>query len=470
MQINGFRPYRPLDRPAPGGGGIIQRSKIEASGYFHTREYKTVKSKRRETEEKDSGVLTHVNAVHVDIDCREVGLEVGFVTGAVETLVGRGAIPEPSARILSGRGVWYMWFLADQYGHSPRATPEVKEWARALNVRLCSALDLLGADRQSVNLNRWVRVPNSVNTKAGERVSYWVRQTATGPATVTLSELDRWTNRREFLTVPEQLADYLREHNRRSSRRLILRKAEPLPSTSTDSERGKRSKRKARADGQPINRKKQEAGVAGHKKVHHVRRSAIEFKARVWGGVPAGKRDAVVLQYAAALYRYGIREETALFRAVQRLDLQQPEGDPYTLSELTSTVRNAMKVDPERPITYEHLAELLELTEEESDAFFTETNDSFPAAGETKEQARNRHAQLTGSPRRRSLLQTLLSEFDATAAGRPPHRDIRRVLNERLQSIGEKTISRPTYFRDLEAIGERTPKDEGTPTSLDLQT
>ena len=462
MTVNPIRPARPLTWQPDRSGETI-RTPIEAHTHFRA----------------EDRLITHITAVWVDVDCDEIGLSPRDALYALDAVVDSGAIPEPSSYVRSGGGVWFKWYLSDQEGNVPRATedqttedgrviPGTKTIARNLNRRLVWAFAPLNADPAAVNLNRFLRVPNSVHTDAKKRVSWWVRQVVSGgPATYSLDQLDRLFQGPKFESVPEQIERYLREQGKPTAPRTDARKGLPAHLTA----KPKRRSSKPRPNGQPIDRKKQAAGVKGQKKVHHVRRSVIEFKARVWGGVPEGRRNAVMLYYAAALYHSGaVREETALFRAVQKLPLQNP--DTIKRGEVRKVIRSAMKSDPYRPVRYVILAELLDLTTEESDAFFTETHETFPAAGETKDQAETRHSQLRGPTRRRATLRTFLTQLDSDSKERPPHKEIRRRFVEYLREVGElkadEEVSRSTYLRDMKAIGETTPIDEGTPTSLEL--
>lgn len=448
MQINGHRPRRSLEWIPDTNG-----QEVEAFYHFGTERH----------------TLTHINAVWVDVDCRTKGLAVGDAVGAVESLIQSGSLPRQSAEVLSGRGVWYMWYLADIHGTAPRATKEVKEAAEGLNRLLFKALQNIGGDSSAVNLNRWMRIDGSVNTNTptGERVAFRVTQKAGGPLTYTIDELERLTTTTEFLNIPDQLAAHLRERGLSVSKE-TEETARPITLVRTTKKETERKARKTepRPDGQEKDRKKQASGVIGNRKVYQVRRSVIEYKAKAWGGIPVGKRNAVLLHYTKALFHLGYKEPDQLRRAAATLPLQGSESDPFTQSELKGVVKSVRKSAKCKPITYQNLAELLELTDTERIAFYVETGEPFPLPHERMSQAREKVGRLFGQDQRREILKVTLTEFRASGNEWPGHHHFRtHTLNPRLKDAGFPPVSRATYHRDREAIGDVETRD-GEPLEL----
>lgn len=127
--------------------------------------------------------LRWLTACFADIDCKNLGLEVGTVIGSVINAQDRGELPPASIITRSGKGVWLFWILKSEQSSGP-----VRAWKE--NVRLyCNVqraigdrLVRLGADAQARDVARVTRIAGSVNTKAAVRVAYWLQADQQGKA------------------------------------------------------------------------------------------------------------------------------------------------------------------------------------------------------------------------------------------------------------------------------------------------
>ena len=109
-----------------------------------------------------------LNAVWVDLDTYKVGITDSDALAELRSLRNQGRLPPWSLQIHSGRGVWLVWMLrSDDDATSPPAATELnKDECRRINAALADQLQELGADRNSADLARVVRVPHTLNAKA----------------------------------------------------------------------------------------------------------------------------------------------------------------------------------------------------------------------------------------------------------------------------------------------------------------
>ena len=127
--------------------------------------------------------LRSLAACYVDIDCGRpesdqpgAALHWRQAQHLAEYLADTGAIPPPSIKARSGRGLYLFWLLCDESDPTklPHAWPEkvelYKACNRALNERLRSYS--LPADRAAIDAARVLRVPGSVHRKTMRTVRY----------------------------------------------------------------------------------------------------------------------------------------------------------------------------------------------------------------------------------------------------------------------------------------------------------
>jgi hypothetical protein len=102
----------------------------------------------------------------------------------------RRGLPEPSLISFSGRGFWALWMLRDHknFGSPVPAHEDRRDIYQRVNQALVQRFTHLGADRQSTDPARVMRVPGSVNSSAAPENSI-VEFFRLGDDTYTLPEL-----------------------------------------------------------------------------------------------------------------------------------------------------------------------------------------------------------------------------------------------------------------------------------------
>lgn len=119
--------------------------------------------------------LASFPACFVDLDLYRENLKFGHAVGAVMVAADEGKIPHPSIYFNSGRGLWCFWLLVDpETGRAPRNTrSNMATWTR-IERKLVEILRDVGSDPKAKLLSQVCRIPGSVNTRVGKRVSYHV--------------------------------------------------------------------------------------------------------------------------------------------------------------------------------------------------------------------------------------------------------------------------------------------------------
>ncbi|MBZ0253729.1 MAG: hypothetical protein K8I02_10355, partial [Candidatus Methylomirabilis sp.] len=133
--------------------------------------------------------LRWLNAVYSDVDCHAAGLDVHDALTWVRDAVRTEVIPEPSAVALSGRGLWLHWLLRENGGSPTRAWEENAVRYRAIQRALHRRLLPIGADGCALDAARVMRIPGSLNSKAGLRVQVRTNPNGDGPPSYSMEEL-----------------------------------------------------------------------------------------------------------------------------------------------------------------------------------------------------------------------------------------------------------------------------------------
>lgn len=140
-------------------------------------------------------LVSHLTAVFVDIDFHDdpSPQKTEMAIAAIVVLAAKGSIPHPSIIVRSGRGFWLFWLLRerDSGGAVERSDNTQAAWFRLQHAIRDSLKDHgLPVDCASQDLARLTRLPGSINTKTGAKVTYTVNLDATGkPIAYTLDEL-----------------------------------------------------------------------------------------------------------------------------------------------------------------------------------------------------------------------------------------------------------------------------------------
>jgi hypothetical protein len=135
--------------------------------------------------------LRYLNAAYVDIDVRDEGTDVERTVTTLLSMVQAGELPPLSLLVRSGRGVWLLWLLQDTTTGGPpladdAAVRAYSDLERAIQRRLAH----LGADSAATDAARVMRVPGSVHSGTGQRVTFHPQPDQAGRLpTYTLADL-----------------------------------------------------------------------------------------------------------------------------------------------------------------------------------------------------------------------------------------------------------------------------------------
>lgn len=110
--------------------------------------------------------LAQLNALFVDLDPIHATLfqDRDFLLSCVRDLV-PSTVPAPNILVSSGRGHWLLWLL------EPTPAQALPLWMEVENY-LVRSLAHLGADPKAKDVTRVMRLPDSINSKSGQRVKF----------------------------------------------------------------------------------------------------------------------------------------------------------------------------------------------------------------------------------------------------------------------------------------------------------
>lgn len=355
---------------------------------------------------RESEGVRWLTCCFADIDCHNLGIEVGTAIGAIINAQDRGEIPAASMLTRSGRGVWAFWFLEGEDGNGlQRAWREqVRLWC-AVQHEIGRRFSDLGYDWNCKDTARVTRIAGSVNSKASARVEYWLQLRGDG---------QRYTYRLK------EMADLLGVEVRRQP---VLEQAAKNVLAQA---RGKK-------------------GQMARWAYDLERFQRLEEKRRCWR---VGLRRAAVFILAGILKSLkrdpGPLELADIKDAVYATWLlcEQPPGEPFTWSEAWKT---AVGVES-RPVRHQTIADQLDVTLEESAVIGWPAASRFGGAGPRVSLTRAEEKE-----RRRQLLREWIASqpkgFRPTAAQAVEYLD-RNGL----------TCVPNTALSDLNAIGCGIPK------------
>ena len=122
-------------------------------------------SKNTHKPERKVSCVKRLNALYVDIDCYKEGMRNDIVLKDLEERVFGSELPYPTFVIDSGRGLYLIWKFSKS--EDKNALPR---WSRTQDY-LINALSRYGADSACRDAARVFRVPNTINSKSGTRVT-----------------------------------------------------------------------------------------------------------------------------------------------------------------------------------------------------------------------------------------------------------------------------------------------------------
>ena len=137
--------------------GLFNKYKDTPDVYVSMNSFRTVKSRKIKN-------LKCLNAFYIDIDCYKVGLTPEQVIFTLEQDYYNSTIPCPTFVIKSGRGLYLIWKI-----YKGEDKKELPAWQKVQDY-LYEELKVFGADRQSLDAARVLRVPGSVHAKTGNTV------------------------------------------------------------------------------------------------------------------------------------------------------------------------------------------------------------------------------------------------------------------------------------------------------------
>ena len=121
--------------------------------------------------------LKWLNAVAVDVDAAHDGQEFSFdeLLSRFLKVIAEQALPIPSLICSSGRGLWALWLLHDFVNIAERvpAFPRPRQIAARVDRAIVKTFAQLGADQHVIDCARLMRVPGSLNSAAGRRVTFF---------------------------------------------------------------------------------------------------------------------------------------------------------------------------------------------------------------------------------------------------------------------------------------------------------
>lgn len=374
-------------------------------------------------QQHDAQTLRWLNVAYADLDCYNVGLDVGATVGAIISLQDRGEIPPPTIIARSGRGVWAFWFLLDArnptsgqavvYGqtHEPHTSQRASARALALYARVQRAivekLAHLGADLGAVDGPRYAPFPGTLKTSSENRVLYWPQVTARGVPAYTLAELAAGLG----------LELQAREHP-------VIESALSLPDDDTS-----KAKRHARA-------------VKGWRKRWLYAVSDLEILRKLRDGTfnaDGVSRNVAALYYAVVLTRAGMPPADVTARVN---DLGARCG--LTTDEIAAALKQARKRGLGHFLSGDRLRRDLRVTDVE--ATYLRPRPSAPVASSRKDDI---------AARRAAIRQEI-----AKNGGTVPST---RRMAEHLQQLGIRSGNHTTVFKDYRALGFQPTARPGRP-------
>lgn len=121
--------------------------------------------------------LRWLNAVAVDLDAGHDGRDFSYeeLLSRFLAVIVEQALPMPSLICSSGRGVWALWLLHDLVNSAERvpAFPQPRGIAESVNRAIFKKFAHLWADPRVTDCARVMRVPGSLNSAAGRRVTFF---------------------------------------------------------------------------------------------------------------------------------------------------------------------------------------------------------------------------------------------------------------------------------------------------------
>lgn len=309
--------------------------------------------------------MRRLNACYVDIDCYNIkdsyGREVttSDVLEEVQELSKSGKLPAPTKYIKSGRGIWFLWHLHD--AHDPGSShigcqTDILARYKDLNRSLVLKLAHFGAD-PVVDAARLTALHGTLKTKSGNWVIW---ESYPGGRSYSLQELESLMGIREIRSRVIQEA--------------ALDMGKP------------KAPRKSYWNGREIPPEISERCSRGHHRSAKNRLAHFDQLRAIRGSFTKGYRDKAAFVYAGCLRSAHISFDEALF-LVRKFGekccdphLSQSECDPRVKSAYSRIEDPDGKSRKRNPLTYQGMADYLEVTIEEAEEMMRCVGTPFPPA------------------------------------------------------------------------------------------
>jgi hypothetical protein len=400
-------PARELDGIFPQLSPLLERdSYFSINGYYragHGIARNSPNDLQLQRANRKTESLRWLTACFADLDCHQLGIDVGTAIGRIITAQDDGNIPPASLIIRSGRGVWLFWFLTDERGGLVRAWDEkTRLWCnvqREIGTRLAG----LGADANARDATRITRIAGSINSKVESRVTYWTQLNSSGHKyTYTLPGLSQFFNVKLPQRHPrvEHTVDKLKERGQRGQRGRWLKA-----------------------------------------------REQFEQLWELRGTFAEGTRNNAVFIYATILRSQRISDDVVR-QEVERLVSHFDQGEePYTRDDMTAALKSAPGFPRFGGMRNQTIADLLRITPQESAVLETwNAAEVFFPRHTTGEPKLTRPQEAT---RRQEILKSHIKQIGYVPTV--------RELSEYLAGIGIDAAP-TTVGKDLERAAIRNPR------------
>lgn len=415
-----FLRLRPGGGVAPGWPKRVPASHLDTPGFAsdlleEPDTYMTINGLREGASRARVDNVQFLNALWVDCDCHDLSRDEQ--QAQLKALEASGLLPPPNLVAWSGRGFWLLWKLTDGRETTP---PTVDEGRAALHREIASEIvqaierdfPELRPDKASVNVNRLIRVPGSINSKSRTAVRWEVQDPGKD------YRLEEWPRKGVAPRCPAT--------TRRSSFPQL-----PIPSQSTNAAASKPEP----WDGFiPIARNAEGSLMRWSREIGDFHRLR-----ELRGGFQEGTRNSAAWLYAYLLRQRWTEEEEISQRVEQLAAECRP---PLSDDEWRAAVRSSRSVW--RPLTRLEIVTKLGVTPDES-RHLDRWHDP-EAQQRIKEERKSRKRQKRYTPKER---QASMTNVVKRLAGEIPSI---RTMHQLLMADGVR-VSRNTCAKDYRSLG-----------------
>lgn len=159
----------------PGWRALLEQDSLfSINGFWHPalRDSRPVIPVVGAVKTRRSAFVQCLNAIYTDLDFYRTGMNFDTVAAEIARRVKAGILPPPSFG-LKARGVWLLWLLRsdDDPESPPQANSSCVRQYRLIQDELHRLLYDVGSDGKARDIARLARVPGSLHSGIGQRVS-----------------------------------------------------------------------------------------------------------------------------------------------------------------------------------------------------------------------------------------------------------------------------------------------------------